>query len=130
MHSQQDTQCPLSVWVDALIAHVFPSPPLKFRTAGFPQYGFKREVDADLRGENKSTYTTPKSAATNPCGPEGHVIGSAWRTLSSRGPWLTGGYVVRRDQCLLWPHPSHSSPPKRLIFFVRPATMVASGSPI
>src|SRR5713226_10381813 len=71
MHSQQDTQCPLSVWEDALIAHVFPSPPLKFRTAGFPQYGFKREVDADLRGENKSTYTTPKSAATNPCGPEG-----------------------------------------------------------
>jgi hypothetical protein len=35
MHSQQAT-------------HVVPSPPLKFRTAGFPQYGFKREVDADL----------------------------------------------------------------------------------
>jgi hypothetical protein len=28
---------------------VFSPPPLKFRTAGFPQYGFKQELDRDLR---------------------------------------------------------------------------------
>ena len=27
----------------------FPLPPLKFRTAGFPQYGFKWTVNGDLR---------------------------------------------------------------------------------
>ena len=27
----------------------FPLPPLKFRTAGFPQYGFKWTVSGDLR---------------------------------------------------------------------------------
>jgi hypothetical protein len=44
--------------VDALQARVFPSPPLKFRTAGFPQYGFKRDVESDLR--HRTTYTNPK----------------------------------------------------------------------
>ena len=34
---------------DALVSSVFPAPPLKFRTAGFPQYGFKQEFDRDLR---------------------------------------------------------------------------------
>src|SRR5436189_1886099 len=38
-------------------ALVFPSPPLKFRTSGFPQYGFKRGVGCDLRPR---TYTHPK----------------------------------------------------------------------
>jgi hypothetical protein len=28
---------------------LFPLPPLKFRTAGFPQYGFKPDVCRDLR---------------------------------------------------------------------------------
>ena len=28
---------------------MFSPPPLKFRTAGFPQYGFKQEFDRDLR---------------------------------------------------------------------------------
>jgi len=27
----------------------FPVPPLKFRTVGFPQYGFKRNIHRDLR---------------------------------------------------------------------------------
>ena len=35
----------------ALRASVFSPPPLKFRTAGFPQYGFKREFDHALRAE-------------------------------------------------------------------------------
>ena len=31
------------------ILHTFPLPSLKFRTAGFPQYGFKRVISSDLR---------------------------------------------------------------------------------
>jgi len=30
----------------------FPPPPLKFRTAGFPQYGFKQALSSDLRGSH------------------------------------------------------------------------------
>jgi len=48
--------------VDALPARVFPSPPLKFRTAGFPQYGFKRDVESDLR--HRTTYTHPKPGSS------------------------------------------------------------------
>jgi hypothetical protein len=32
----------------------FPFPPLKFRTAGFPQYGFKWTVNGDLRRRPKA----------------------------------------------------------------------------
>ena len=32
----------------------FPLPPLKFRTAGFPQYGFKWTVNGDLRRRPKA----------------------------------------------------------------------------
>ena len=40
---------------------VFPPPPLKFRTVGFPQYGFKREVHDDLRAANQArAYTARK----------------------------------------------------------------------
>ena len=42
------TQCPLSAWEGALAVPVFPPPPLKFRTAGFPQYGFKPVVNGNL----------------------------------------------------------------------------------
>jgi hypothetical protein len=32
----------------------FPLPPLKFRTVGFPQYGFKWTVNGDLRRHPKA----------------------------------------------------------------------------
>jgi hypothetical protein len=44
-----ENQCPLSIWSDALAESVFPPPSLKFRTAGFPQYGFKSALDRNLR---------------------------------------------------------------------------------
>ena len=34
----------------------FPFPPLKFRTAGFPQYGFKWTVNSDLRRHPEAYY--------------------------------------------------------------------------
>ena len=56
----------------------FPSPPLKFRTAGFPQYGFKLDCSATI-------FAHPIPAATlyaanrpppHPCGPCGHAFGA------------------------------------------------------
>jgi hypothetical protein len=76
-----DTQCPLSARVDALARPVFPPPPLKFRTSGFPQYGFKlesqtRSSPADSRLK-LSTSIPPEARrlirgwaqAPRPCGP-------------------------------------------------------------
>jgi hypothetical protein len=79
----------------------FPAPPLKFRTSGFPQYGFKLEFSCDLRSNNSrfkceahmhpvryNLYAT-KAVPLCFCGPFGHV----WRNkiptaIQSRGPWL------------------------------------------
>jgi len=56
-----DTHCPLSVRVDALEASVFPPPSLKFRTSGFPQYGFKLEFSSDLRQHATGLSARPAS---------------------------------------------------------------------
>jgi hypothetical protein len=91
-------------------------PPLKFRTAGFPQYGFKLEFDSDLRPK---TYTLPEAPVSETGSPFGHF----WRPpLAERSsPEALGspaGYGVPPDHSLLWPHPSHSRAPVRLWFFV------------
>jgi hypothetical protein len=57
-----DTHCPLSVRVNALEASVFPPPSLKFRTSGFPQYGFKLEFSSDLRQRATGLSVRPASA--------------------------------------------------------------------
>jgi hypothetical protein len=56
----------------APVAPVFPSPPLKFRTSGFPQYGFKLDVEHDLRPEG---LIRAPSRVLVPCGPCGQAIG-------------------------------------------------------
>ncbi len=45
-------QCRLSVCLNTLTASMFPAPPLKFRTSGFPQYGFKCGFGCDLHHRN------------------------------------------------------------------------------
>jgi hypothetical protein len=37
----------------------FPAPPLKFRTSGFPQYGFKLEFNCDLRWNMQGLSARP-----------------------------------------------------------------------
>lgn len=39
----------------------FPPPPLRFRTASFPQYGSKQVVNRDLRTAQRLAYTRPQS---------------------------------------------------------------------
>ena len=54
-----------------------PSPPLKFRTAGFPQYGFKREVESDLRRRNGCRLIRPPSRILVSYGPFGQDGGDS-----------------------------------------------------
>ena len=72
---------------------VFPPPPLKFRTAGFPQYGFKPEFGGNLRRSTLGLY-----AASSPASPPAlWPFRASWtkpvrepipRAIRSRGPWL------------------------------------------
>ena len=84
--------------------HTFPSPPLKFRTVGFPQYGFKLDSSATIfvsartaeRQIRFSRFPGLDLYAANrpdlyPYSPYGHEAGPSARTLQSRGPWLASG---------------------------------------
>ena len=56
----------------------FPPPSLKFRTVGFPQYGFKREVHGDLRRALLArTYTPCKCDPRTLVAIAGMVCGSS-----------------------------------------------------
>ena len=103
---------------------MFPSPPLKFRTTGFPQYGFKWDVKHDLR--HRTTYTCPKPRSL-----------ALWLLRACRRAavqWPSHpealrsavGYAVPPPQPLLWPHLRLSEPPadlclRRRVFAYRPA---------
>ena len=117
MVSSWITQGPLSV-CETHLAIVFPRPSLKFRTAGFPQYGFKREVRRDLRRGRPDLYATPV-CSWETCGPCGQEIGSPSHTLSSRGPWLASRLCcpARSSLTMASSEPLVANP--RLICFAR-----------
>ena len=68
---------------------MFPSPPLKFRTTGFPQYGFKWDVEHDLR--HRTTYTCPKPMAF-----ESVALSSMPCQLATNGPPIQRPFAQRR----------------------------------
>ena len=85
--------------------HTFPPPPLKFRTTGFPQYGFKLAFSRcdlqppDERLSDRPTCTLPPGLIRNrppstvpPVALRQDVGGSVVRAFQSRGPWLAGGF--------------------------------------
>ena len=104
-------------------APVFPSPPLKFRTVGFPQYGFKRGVTRDLR---PWTYTRAKPAHRTSLWPQ---AAREWRSAGpAPRPEALGsprGCVVPPGHGLIWPHPSLSRPPVDL--WLRRQVLAAAG---
>ncbi len=87
----------------------FPPPPLKFRTAGFPQYGFKRAVSSDLHGSHHLYAATVEISPVSVCS----VVGLSSKRHSPSLTRLTrpvalgsaSGYSVRQPHRLLWPHP-------------------------
>jgi hypothetical protein len=77
----------------------FPVPSLKFRTAGFPQYGFKPVVNGNLRPRASARAYMPPKLLPFPltvahCGQSPHCVGveaGAVQAHRSRGPWLGVG---------------------------------------
>jgi len=94
----------------------FPPPPLKFRTAGFPQYGFKQAVSPALHSLAMA-LTGPqwlfrRRTFCSVVGPASGGIRASVATHLPSGPWLRRGFIVRWPLRLLWPHPSFCpSPP-------------------
>jgi len=93
----------------------FPLPPLKFRTAGFPQYGFKRVVSSDLR-RPRNLY----AATVSVCSARVLFRSRACARRHSRlqlqptRPVALGspsGSIVRSAHCLLRPHLRLCRPP-------------------
>ena len=54
-------------------AFVFLPPPLKFRTAGFPQYGFKREIRTATFAALQDDLYAALAPVLTPWSPEGHL---------------------------------------------------------
>jgi hypothetical protein len=116
----------------------FPSPPLKFRTVGFPQYGFKSELSHDLR--RRRTHANILYAAKSPFDRLPRVASSEAsaaprrrrrdRLADTSDPEALGspaGCSVPQGHRLLWPHPRLWPPPDALcigrrVFAARPAT--------
>lgn len=99
---------------DALGPLVFPPPPLKFRTAGFPQYGFKRDIRATTFAEPKARLIP--GASPGPCPPWPRracvPLGGGRSPERSRPEALgsSAGYVVPPGPGLLRPHVPLSAP--------------------
>ena len=118
------TQGPLSV-CETRLAIVFPRPPLKFRTAGFPQYGFKRKLRGDLRRtcpfglyatrvrECWGTVTGPHGASITARDPR------RAQSIPSRGPWLASRLCCPAGSQLTMASSEPLASVRRLIFFVR-----------
>ena len=86
----------------------FPLPSLKFRTAGFPQYGFKPSWPAITFAAGSRLLIDGQWSGSVPLYP--------WINQGNRAGWLHGpldpealgsptGYVVPPGHCLLRPHP-------------------------
>ena len=98
-----------------------PSSPLKFRTAGFPQYGFKAGISSSAfpRGVHVSRRLvcihpscSPLANAQSPfCAGGVARTSTAMRAASTalpQGPSLRAGLCCLGPSSLIRPHPSHS----------------------
>ena len=103
----------------------FPSPPLKFRTAGFPQYGFKPVVINGNLHPSRGLYAAQASPVPIHSSPEGKrrtVSALRWNPSQRTGPEALGsasGFIVPSRHRLLWPHPR---------FWILPAAYCSSSA--
>ena len=92
----------------------FPSPPLKFRTAGFPQYGFKASMSGRVFQSSREVKSTPDIRSMprcySPTFARRHVAAAAW-ALSPTRPTSCRAAV----QAALAALPQGSLAPKRVL---------------
>src|SRR5215218_892087 len=106
----------------------FPPPPLRFRTAGFPQYGSKRACQMSpsaMRPRRVIDILRPVRRSPTYCSVHWACAPSerAERRLRPTRPVALGsasGYAVHQPHRLLWPHPSFCTAP--------PVSYMADGS--
>ena len=126
----------------------FPAPPLKFRTSGFPQYGFKLEFNATFTRRCRlkrrtrihrcpRAYTKPKLCHTLVVQQQAGRLAITKRTIQSRGPWLPSGLCCPARSLPSMASSETLAPSRRLIFFVQVGPcptvlygLVRRGSPI
>ena len=101
----------------------FPPPPLRFRTAGFPQYGSKRAVSRDLRCSGNLYAATVEISSVRVYSVVGLLSNRhAWPLTRPTRPVALGsasGCSVRQPHRLLRPHPSFCGP--RRVYVLIPA---------
>ena len=80
----------------------FPSPPLKFRTTGFPQYGFKLDCSATIfaRPLPAAILYAANRPPPHPCGPFGQEFGAISQDVPVQRPFasqpvMLSGRVLR-----------------------------------
>jgi hypothetical protein len=70
--------------------HTFPLPPLKFRTVGFPQYGFKRAASRDLRRLAEAWSRAPTDEPARLAWPSPILSGLGNHNPHTTGPRVAG----------------------------------------
>jgi hypothetical protein len=110
----------------------FPAPPLKFRTSGFPQYGFKLEfrlrpsLKSSSRGlsarptctTNITTYTQLKLRNLCSCGPKACLAEPVIHSNPVQRPLALQALCCRSGSSLTMASSESVCPSRRLIFFV------------
>ena len=100
----------------------FPSSPLKFRTAGFPRYGFKAGLSAGTFPRAAPTCRALPVCILPSCPPLSAFhsplcVGAAVRSSTAiqaanaalpQGPSLRSGFCCPGPSSLMRPHPTHS----------------------
>jgi hypothetical protein len=119
----------------------FPSSPLKFRTAGFPRYGFKAGVSAGAFPRAAPTWRALPVCIPPSCPPlpaclsfsaqcrstlcTKHCHASGYAALP-QGPSLRSGFCCPGPSSLMRPHPPHSQAQRdfTVMQLIRPAFAV------
>ena len=117
----------------------FPSSPLKFRTAGFPQYGFKAGISAGAFPQRRPRVAPSRFASrlrAHRCSVESplsvgircahkHRHSSGYAALP-QGPSLRSGLFCPGPSSLIRPHPTHSQAQRDFtaLQLIRPAFAV------
>ena len=105
----------------------FPRPSLKFRTAGFPQYGFKSTFLRDLRARRANAarlYAGHSPLAALPRvahkgqSPQAALGRDLPGRCRSRGPWLASGLCCPTGSSLTMASSETLTPTRQLICFV------------